>query len=99
MKRSWIKRRSKKVDEWAIIRNRLKQEFEERGMTRCEFRLKGCLIDNFLGFAHRHKREWYYNQPELLGDFKQVAVACQNCHDLIEIDKALTEQLFLKLRG
>ena len=50
--------------------------------------------------AHRHKRDWYKGKaPELLYSYNQVALICSNGHTLIEYDKELTEEVFLKLRG
>ncbi len=53
----------------------------------------------FLTNVHRHKRFWYLRHPELLFDFNQVVRGCVACHNLIEHNKELTEQVFLKLRG
>lgn len=53
----------------------------------------------FLTNAHRHKRAWYYSQPELLSDFNQVALLCVESHDMIEHDAEATEELFIRLRG
>jgi hypothetical protein len=62
--------------------------------------LPGCKRDNYLSFAHRHKRSWYYDKPKLLGAFKQVVLACISpCHDAIETNKVLSEEYFMKLRG
>jgi len=54
----------------------------------------------FLGFAHRHKRRWYKGKdPSLLDDFNQTVLACQPCHEKIEYDKELTQEMFMRLRG
>lgn len=53
----------------------------------------------FLTNAHRHKRSWYKGDVELLSDRKQVIKGCVNCHDAIEHNKELTEEIFTKLRG
>lgn len=87
-----------RVKEWTIARAKLKPIYEKKGITTCEIRLIGCKINNFLGFAHRHKRRWYYSQPELLGAFNQTLLGCNHCHDIIEDDKEATELLFKKLR-
>jgi len=83
---------------WSKQVKKLTKEFESKGVTTCEIRLPGCWINNTLGFAHKHKRRWYYDKPELLGDFNQVLLACTSCHQKIENNKNLTELLFKKLR-
>ena len=86
--------------EWDNIRRKLKIEFEEKGITTCEICLPGCKRDNFLSFAHQHKRTWYYDKPKLLGAFEQVVLACiYPCYETIENNKKLTEEIFEKLRG
>lgn len=65
----------------------------------CEARLEGCLGSMFLQKAHRHKRSWYYKQPELLSDVKQVVIMCQNCHDKTEHNRELNREVFERLRG
>ena len=76
------------------------KQAEARGINYCEIGLSGCLRTWFLQPAHRHKRRWYYDKPDkLLWDYKQWVVGCQKCHVEIEVDKELTEKIFLKLRG
>lgn len=96
MKRSRIK---PKPSKWDRIRPALKREFLGRDITECELRLPGCWRNNALGFAHRHKRQWYLDKPELLGAFDQVVLACVSCHEKIEDDKVETERQFLRLRA
>ena len=88
----------KKTKAWNRDRAKLKIEYEEKGITTCEARLDPCWVNNALSFAHRHKRSWYWSQPELLGDFNQTILACIPCHNLMEHDAKLTEELFVKLR-
>lgn len=107
-----IKKKGKKkaiaspaVDKWNWIRqNVVKPMFRTKGIDYCE----ACEIDPdprckgfALGFAHRHKRIYYKNKnnEDLLGDFKQVALLGQWCHQKIEHDREKTEKLFMKLRG
>ena len=59
----------------------------------------GCTETWPLAPAHRHKRAFYNGDAELLADKKQWVCACQNCHDTIEHDAALTEAVFIELRG
>ena len=78
----------------------LKKLYQSKGIDRCEIRFEG---HNWLfpAFAHRHKRDWYKvkGREHLLASFNQTVIACQYCHNKIEYDKELTEQVFLKLRG
>ena len=99
MKRTPLKRLGKRGRQWYNDRKELKIDYERRGIVFCELKLNGCFGDNYLGFAHRHKRSWYYKHPELLKDFNQTLLACAPCHDKIEDDKELTEKMFKKLRG
>src|SRR3990167_1802214 len=78
---------------------RLRALFRDKGIYGCELNLKDCLGDFTSAFAHRHKRIWYKGDVEKLSDWKQVVIACAECHLLIDNDKDLTEKLFLKLRG
>ena len=79
----------------------IKKLFEEKKVYGiCEVHLSNCLGNMFLTYAHRHKRRWYYDKPdELLWDFKQVILLCVHCHEILEKDKQLTEQIFLQVRG
>ena len=79
----------------------LKWLYTDYGITNCELRYKDCTMNNFLGFAHRHKRDFYKSKgkQELLASFKHTILACNNCHDIIEDNKELTEEVFNNLRG
>lgn len=74
---------------------KLKQMFMDKGITQCEL----CGSDNYLSFAHKHKRIWYREFPELLSDFNQVLLLCVPCHERMEYDKELTNKIFAGLRG
>ena len=78
---------------------RLKELYQDLGIRYCEIRLPGCLINNYLQFCHRHKRDWYKGNVDLLSDYNQTVIGCQHCHDKIEVDKKLTEKVFNKLRN
>lgn len=69
------------------------------GTEYCEARLENCLVSMFLQFAHRHKRSFYRTKPELLSDYNQVIVMCQNCHNATEYNRELNDEVFLRLRG
>lgn len=71
----------------------------EGNMKECELKFGGCTKTWPLAPAHRHKRAWYEGDAKLLADRRQWVCACQACHDQIEIDAGLTEEMFLKLRG
>lgn len=108
MKRSRLKQVGKigKRNKQANVE--IKEMFVELGTRCCEIcpilielgELKNpCFHDNFLSFAHRHKRLDYRSRPEMLSSFNQVALACQNGHDTIEYNKELTQKVFNILRG
>lgn len=80
-------------------RNRIAKICEEKNINRCEIQFEGCKDYMFLAPAHRHKRAWYQGDVELLSDYKQWVCACVFCHDKIEHDSNLTEEVFIKLRG
>jgi len=70
-----------------------------KDIRRCELGFENCTGGMFLGFAHRHKRVFYYQKVELLSSFNQTIIACSSCHEKIEYDRELTEKEFLRLRG
>ena len=79
---------------------------EANKLTTCElgpvlvsFGINVCLYNFTLAPAHRHKRAWYKGDAEKLADIKQWVCACVDCHDAIEHNADLTEQVFIKLRG
>ena len=99
MKRSPLKRIGK-VGEANIKSRRMIAEIcESLNLSRCEIRLGGCLISWPLAPAHRHKRIFYKGDADRLADYRQWVCACQRCHDIIEHNPELTEQIFQKLRG
>lgn len=69
-------------------------EIGPTGLVKCE-----CLGKFTVANAHRHKRAYYKGDPVLLADPQQWVKACVNCHDAIEHDPELTEEVFMKLRG
>lgn len=80
-------------------RKRIAEIAEEKELNYCELGFTGCLKNMYLAPAHRHKRNWYKGDIELLSNFNQWISACQNCHNVIENNKDLTEGVFEKLRG
>lgn len=77
---------------------RLNALYEDSEIRNCELKLAGC--ENYpLNFCHRHERNWYKGDVELLSSMKQTVIGCQCCHDKIDRDKKLREEKFLILRG
>ena len=74
---------------------KLKRLYQDAGVVRCEL----CGANDFLSFAHRHKRIAYYGLPEMLAQWNQTLLLCVPCHQKLEQDKELTIKTFLKLRG
>lgn len=97
MKRTRI-RKVGKVGQANQAANRL-LKIKLRGLDYCEIMLEGCLFNWPLQFCHRHKRAWYKGDVNKLSDRRQVVVGCQNCHERIEHNAELTEQVFTRLRG
>lgn len=81
MKRTQIRRKGKKGNEWDRARAELKSRFQRAGITTCEARLEGCWRDNTLGFMHRFKRRNIATPEEL----RTCALGCQSCHEQFEI--------------
>ena len=77
---------------------KLDKIYKERGIDECEIRMFGCWINKHVNYAHRHKRFWYKSRPELLSEFNETILACNNCHQKIEYNGELTEKLFVELR-
>lgn len=70
--------------------------FKDKNITHCEL----CGRDNWLSFAHKHKRDWYKGKDEaLLYSFDQVLLLCIPCHDSIEYNRQKTDEVFSQLRG
>lgn len=89
----------------------LAQRWIDEGIDYCEigalgefnerfFKLfsKGCLKTWLLQNVHRKKRVEYGGDVKKLSDRNEVVRGCQNCHDIIEINKKLTEEVFEELR-
>ena len=98
MKRTPLKRIGKRGRVNLKANQILKKLYEDIPRI-CELRFEGCAGGLFLGFAHRHERDWYYKTPELLSKFNQTILACSGCHQKMDDDKELREQVFIRLRG
>lgn len=76
----------KKTKAWESERAKLKRRFLAVGIITCELRYTGCAFDNLLGFAHADKRRKLSRE-----DLSVVILACNFCHDKIEIDPRMKE--------
>jgi len=79
-------------------RKRIAEISEEFGLSYCEVRLQGCLGTFGLAPAHRHKRIWYKGDVDKLSDYGEWVCACAECHDKMETNKKLTDEVFKRLR-
>ena len=80
-------------------RKRIAEIARRNNLIACELVLDdGCLGYSYLAPAHRHKRSWYKGDVEKLSDYNEWVAACQSCHNTIENDPILTEEVFKKLR-
>lgn len=84
----------RKTKEWIKARKKLKEIYEEKGITSCELRFGGCWRTNALSFAHRYKR----GDARCEHTFEGTILACVPCHQKIEYDSKLSEEMFNKLR-
>lgn len=82
-----------------LANKKIQEQCIQQDIYSCELRLPDCWGNWECHPAHRHKRNWYLLTPELLFDFNQWVLACNNCHTKIEFNKELTEKVFIKLRG
>lgn len=71
-----LRQQTMKVKTWNNARRKLKKNFEENGIVRCE----KCGGTFALGFAHRLKRRFITTEAEMF----TVALLCQMCHEKIE---------------
>lgn len=103
--RAWQQRSRKPIRAGRITRinskarNMIAEIAREENLKECEIGIEGCTKTWPLAPAHRHKRAWYKGDAQLLADRRQWVCACQVCHDQIEVDAELTEEIFMKLRG
>ena len=80
-----------------IARRMIAQIAEEHELNSCEIGLPGCMLTFGVAPAHKHKRIHYHTAEEL-ADYNEWVAACQFCHDKIEVDRKLTEDIFKVLR-
>lgn len=84
----------KKMQEWIEASDELEEIYLQKGITSCELNFPGCWRTTALHFAHRYKR----NDPRCEHTFEGTILADNNCHQIIEYDRELTEDVFKKLR-
>ena len=99
LKRTYLNRIGKRGRINIDANRKIKEMFIEQGISECEFHLPDCLRGWPLQNVHRHKRFWYYRNPELLSSIYEVTKGCQNCHDKVENNEELREKEFIRLRG
>jgi hypothetical protein len=85
---------------WKETRKGLKADFLAAGITTCELRVSQyCTPDSNLGFAHARKRSRLskYAEPGQPDHIGTVILACNFCHDRIEIgvSHAMMEQIVM----
>jgi hypothetical protein len=98
MKRTWINKLGKRGKANLEANKRLRVLYEESDIRSCELNIEGC--ENYpLQYCHRHERDWYKGNVELLSRLDQCVLGCQWCHNVIDTNKKLRERKFLKLRG
>ena len=98
MKRTRLKRIGKTGLANIEARKRIAEIAEEKGLNYCELQLSGCLGNMYLAPAHKHKRAWYKGDVEKLSDYREWISCCVACHNVIEHNRDLTEDIFEKLR-
>ena len=98
MKRTPLKKQGKVGKANTMARQLIAGTCENLQLNYCEAKLEGCMGNWPLAPAHLHKRSWYKGNVELLADYNQWICACQVCHDQMEHNLELTEELFNHLR-
>ena len=102
MQRSYIKKSGKIAQANTKARKIIAEKCQELELNYCEIAFNKdvqCLGTSFLAPAHKHKRAWYKGDVELLADYNEWVAACQNCHNHMEFNPKLTEEVFERLRG
>lgn len=84
------KKANKEIDKYLIAND----------IRYCELRLPDCFVNNFLQRVHRNKRAWYYGKEDsLLWNPSEFVLGCQRCHDKVEDNEELREDVFNRVRG
>lgn len=82
-----LRKAGRKTKAWERVRRQLKCEFTARGIQACELRFEGCMVDDYLGFAHSKKRRYVVTDE----DWREVVLACRTCHDRLDINMSHEE--------
>jgi hypothetical protein len=104
MKRTPFKKRNTIIKQGRVseinhmARQKIAEIAEERGIDHCELNFDGCQEYYTLAPAHKNRREWYRGNVDLLSDYNQWICACQPCHERIDSDENLKDEIFNKLR-
>lgn len=98
MKRTTLRKIGKIGKANIEARQKIAEVSRQHELNFCEVNLKDCLRGMYLAPAHRHKRSWYQGNAELLADFNEWVCACVNCHNQMEHNAELTEQVFKRCR-
>ena len=80
-----------------IARRMIADTARDNDITSCEIGLPDCMQTFGIAPAHKRKRI-HYRTAEELADLNEWVAACQSCHDKIEVDRKLTEDIFKVLR-
>lgn len=104
MKRTPFKRRSTIIKQGRIseinaeARKKIAEIAEEMNLNYCELQFEGCQEYYTLAPAHKNRREWYRGDVNKLSDYNQWICACSNCHQQLDDDENLKDEVFNKLR-
>lgn len=90
-----IRKIGTKTLEWITAKKILDRIYKKKGIYYCELRFKGCFPSWTLAYAHRYRR----TDPRSEHTFEGTIRACSNCHQKLDADKDLTEEMFRKLRS
>jgi len=98
MKRTALKKVGTQGRKNADANKKIAELWAYHGIDYCEADFPHECASFALTNAHRHKRHWYYAQPELLADFNQVARLCVTSHQYLEFKPEENEAFFNRLR-
>lgn len=103
MKRSRINPVGKTGKANLKARKMIAAQAEVLGLTSCEIKFEGCKGTFGIAPAHKERREFYRNDPDLLYHISQWVAACQYCHEILDnrakTTKEESDAIFQSLRG
>lgn len=91
-KRKFIKQIGKQGKINILANKKIKEMIDNERIVECELKFKGCLGNWTLSPAHKEKRWWYKDKPELLWNRSQVLIACSNCHQILDDRSKTTKE-------